>query len=224
MRWPTAHAPAQRALFLARVRIESRGTRAQQERGTGRVQSAHLSIALRRVGIRVVQLAPVEVAMRRLPLEHRGRRAQPAWPRAGSPALPGRDAAVSPLSFLKVSSALAPAAETHEPEKKQSWQPFAITVWREYRHLHVATSAGADAGLSVQMFAGQVLQCLYGGSPNVSFFKGDGEPQLGPILDMPDNSSSGAVRGPCRISVSPAAKLATRASPAGASRTSSVWT
>ncbi len=43
------------------------------------------------------------------------------------------------------------------------------------------------------MFHGQVLQMLYGGSPNVSFFKGDGEPQLGPILDMPDNSSSGAV-------------------------------
>ena len=38
-----------------------------------------------------------------------------------------------------------------------------------------------------------MLQKLYGGSPNVSFFKGDGEPQLGPILDMPDNSSSGAV-------------------------------
>lgn len=51
------------------------------------------------------------------------------------------------------------------------------------------------ACLCEQMFAGQVLQCLYGGSPNVSFFKGDGEPQLGPILDMPDNSSSGAVRG-----------------------------
>ena len=44
-----------------------------------------------------------------------------------------------------------------------------------------------------QMFHGQVLQMLYGGSPNVSFFKGDGEPQLGPILDMPDNSSSGGV-------------------------------
>jgi len=42
-----------------------------------------------------------------------------------------------------------------------------------------------------QMFGGQVLQTLYGGSPNVSFFKGDGEPQLGSILDMPDNSSSG---------------------------------
>jgi len=41
------------------------------------------------------------------------------------------------------------------------------------------------------MFGGQVLQTLYGGSPNVSFFKGDGEPQLGSILDMPDNSSSG---------------------------------
>jgi hypothetical protein len=50
------------------------------------------------------------------------------------------------------------------------------------------------AWLCEQMFAGQVLQCLYGGSPNVSFFKGDGEPQLGSILDMPDNSSSGAVR------------------------------
>ena len=45
----------------------------------------------------------------------------------------------------------------------------------------------------VQMFGVQVLQKLYGGSPNVSFFKGDGEPQMGPILDMPDNSSSGAV-------------------------------
>jgi len=44
------------------------------------------------------------------------------------------------------------------------------------------------------MFGVQVLQQLYGGSPNVSFFKGDGEAQLGPVLDMPDNSSSGAVR------------------------------
>lgn len=47
--------------------------------------------------------------------------------------------------------------------------------------------------LPAQMFQVQVLQKLYGGSPNVSFFKGDGEPQLGPVLDMPDNSSSGAV-------------------------------
>ena len=59
----------------------------------------------------------------------------------------------------------------------------------------------------------QKLQMLYGGSLNVSFFKvyrlpatflterlvisscsqGDGEPQIGPIVDMPDNSSSGEV-------------------------------
>ena len=46
------------------------------------------------------------------------------------------------------------------------------------------------------MFGVQRLQQLYGGSPNVSFFKGDGEPQLGSILDMPDNSSSGAIWDP----------------------------
>ena len=46
------------------------------------------------------------------------------------------------------------------------------------------------------MFGVQRLQRLYGGSPNVSFFKGDGEPQLGSILDMPDNSSSGAIWDP----------------------------
>jgi hypothetical protein len=51
------------------------------------------------------------------------------------------------------------------------------------------------------MFHGQVMQMLYGGSPNVSFFKGDGEPQLGPVLDMPDNSSSGAVRQSFTISL-----------------------
>ena len=39
----------------------------------------------------------------------------------------------------------------------------------------------------------QYLQSLYGGSPNVSFFKGGGTAQMGPILDMPDNSSSGDV-------------------------------
>jgi hypothetical protein len=53
----------------------------------------------------------------------------------------------------------------------------------------------------LQMFHGQVMQMLYGGSPNVSFFKGDGEPQLGPVLDMPDNSSSGAVRQSFTISL-----------------------
>jgi hypothetical protein len=54
------------------------------------------------------------------------------------------------------------------------------------------------------MFGGPVLQKLYGGSPNVSFFKGDGEPQLGPILDMPDNSSSGAVcLGVVDVDISP---------------------
>ena len=54
----------------------------------------------------------------------------------------------------------------------------------------------------VQMFGVQVLQKLYGGSPNVSFFKGDGEAQMGPILDMPDNSSSGAVRDLLSVVVS----------------------
>lgn len=39
----------------------------------------------------------------------------------------------------------------------------------------------------------QHLQSLYGGSPNVSFFKGGGTAQMGAIVDMPDNSSSGDV-------------------------------
>jgi hypothetical protein len=39
----------------------------------------------------------------------------------------------------------------------------------------------------------QYLQSLYGGSPNVSFFKGGGTAQMGPVVDMPDNSSSGDV-------------------------------
>ena len=34
---------------------------------------------------------------------------------------------------------------------------------------------------------------LYYLHPDVSFFKGNGEPQLGAILDMPDNSASGDV-------------------------------
>lgn len=45
-----------------------------------------------------------------------------------------------------------------------------------------------------QMFL-QQIQSLYGGSPNVSMFKGSGTAQQGPYLDMPDNSSSGDVRG-----------------------------
>jgi hypothetical protein len=40
----------------------------------------------------------------------------------------------------------------------------------------------------------QHLQSLYGGSPNVSMFKGGGTAQMGSYLDMPDNSSSGDVR------------------------------
>jgi hypothetical protein len=36
---------------------------------------------------------------------------------------------------------------------------------------------------------------LYYLHPDVSFFKGNGEPQMGAILDMPDNSASGDVRG-----------------------------
>eukprot|EP00290_Baffinella_frigidus_P005966 CAMPEP_0180124156 /NCGR_PEP_ID=MMETSP0986-20121125/4498_1 /TAXON_ID=697907 /ORGANISM="non described non described, Strain CCMP2293" /LENGTH=53 /DNA_ID=CAMNT_0022063471 /DNA_START=43 /DNA_END=204 /DNA_ORIENTATION=+ len=32
---------------------------------------------------------------------------------------------------------------------------------------------------------------LYGGSPNVSMFKGGGTAQMGSIVDMPDNTSSG---------------------------------
>ena len=34
---------------------------------------------------------------------------------------------------------------------------------------------------------------LYYLHPDVSFFKGNGEPQMGAILDMPDNSASGDV-------------------------------
>eukprot|EP00960_Hanusia_phi_P052503 761498-Hanusia_phi.AAC.2 len=46
------------------------------------------------------------------------------------------------------------------------------------------------------MFGKQITQCLYGGSPNVSMFKGDGTAQLGAIVDMPDNTSSGEVWNP----------------------------
>ena len=41
------------------------------------------------------------------------------------------------------------------------------------------------------MFGFQLTMKLYGGSPNVSFFKGGGTAQMGSILDMPDNTSSG---------------------------------
>ncbi len=34
---------------------------------------------------------------------------------------------------------------------------------------------------------------LYYLHPDVSFFKGNGEPQLGSVLDMPDNSAAGDV-------------------------------
>ena len=39
-------------------------------------------------------------------------------------------------------------------------------------------------------FKGPLLYYLH---PEVSMFKGGGEPQLGPAIDMPDNTASGDV-------------------------------
>lgn len=70
---------------------------------------------------------------------------------------------------------------------------LAVPRARRLRAASAPCSLEPTRASRLQMFHGQVMQMLYGGSPNVSFFKGDGEPQLGPVLDMPDNSSSGAV-------------------------------
>mmetsp|Transcript_26175 Transcript_26175/g.53196 ORF Transcript_26175/g.53196 Transcript_26175/m.53196 type:complete len:83 (-) Transcript_26175:144-392(-) len=37
---------------------------------------------------------------------------------------------------------------------------------------------------------------LYYLHPDVSFFKGGGEPQMGPTIDMPDNTASGDMWNP----------------------------
>jgi len=49
-----------------------------------------------------------------------------------------------------------------------------------------------------RMFSNPMLQSLYGGSPNVSMFKGGGSAQMGSIVDMPDNTSSGDVSHPSK--------------------------
>ena len=45
-----------------------------------------------------------------------------------------------------------------------------------------------------QLFFKRSAPMLYYLHPDVSFFKGNGEPQLGSVLDMPDNSAAGDVR------------------------------
>lgn len=40
------------------------------------------------------------------------------------------------------------------------------------------------------------MHILYYLHPEVSFFKGGGEPQMGPALDMPDNTASGDMWNP----------------------------
>ncbi len=47
---------------------------------------------------------------------------------------------------------------------------------------------------SWQLFFKRSAPMLYYLHPDVSFFKGNGEPQLGSVLDMPDNSAAGDVR------------------------------
>jgi len=45
----------------------------------------------------------------------------------------------------------------------------------------------------LQFFKVLPQRILYYLHPDVSFFKGNGEPQMGPFLDMPDNTASGDV-------------------------------
>mmetsp|Transcript_34638 Transcript_34638/g.80965 ORF Transcript_34638/g.80965 Transcript_34638/m.80965 type:complete len:80 (+) Transcript_34638:180-419(+) len=59
--------------------------------------------------------------------------------------------------------------------------------------MHAATRCRERSPLRFIMARGPMLYYLH---PDVSFFKGGGFKQLGPALDMPDNSAAGDVWNP----------------------------